>query len=85
MDDRGHDDDAREEGGVVEELAWQADKGGDVFCRGEAFGGVDFASLRGEQDLAWLDADVYAFDAAETEVGAWTVQHDCAAGVSTLR
>lgn len=65
VDDRGHDYDAGEEGGVVEELAWQTDQGGDVFGRGEAFGGVDLPRLGGEEDLSWLHADVYAFHSAE--------------------
>ena len=42
---------------------------------------MDFAGLRGKEDLAGLHAYVYAFDAAETEVAARAVQHYCAAGV----
>lgn len=42
---------------------------------------MDLASLCGKEHLAWLYADVHAFDAAEAEVAAWTVQHDCAATV----
>jgi hypothetical protein len=30
--------------------------------------------------LAWLDADVYVVDGAETEVGARAVEHYCASG-----
>lgn len=82
VDDAGHDDDAGEEGGVVlEARAGEADEGGDVLRRGEAFGGVDFARLRRQQHLAGLHADVYAFDAAEAQVAARPVQHDGAAGV----
>jgi hypothetical protein len=66
---------------VVEKLARESDQGGDVLGRCEAFGGVDFPGLRGKKHLAWLHANVYALDAAETEVAAWAVKHDCAAAI----
>lgn len=65
VDDGRHDDDAGEEGCVMEELGGQAYEGGDVFGGGEAFGCMDFPGLRGEEDLSRLDADVDALYSAE--------------------
>lgn len=45
--DGGHDHHAREEGRVVQQLPWEADQGGDIFCGGEALGCVDLAGLGG--------------------------------------
>jgi hypothetical protein len=81
VNNRGHDDDAREEGGVVKQGTWQADQGGYVFRRCQTLCRVDFARLRGKQDLAGLHADVDAFYAAETEIASGPVQHYGAAGV----
>lgn len=81
MYDGRHDDDAGEEGSVVEKLARESDQGGDVLGRCEAFGGVNFSGLRGKKHLARLHADIHALDAAETEVAAWAVKHDCTAAV----
>jgi hypothetical protein len=65
MNDGRHYYDAGEEGGVVQELAWEADQGGDVFGGGQAFRGVDFPGLCREENLAWLHANVHAFDSSE--------------------
>lgn len=65
VDHGGHDDDACEEGGVVEELPGEADEGRDVFGGCETFRCVDLARLGREQDLAGLHADVHALYPAE--------------------
>ena len=80
MDDGRHDDDAGPEGTVVEQGRGELDQGGYVFGGCDAFRGVGFAGLGGEEELVGLDADVDVFDVAEAEVGARAVEHDCASG-----
>lgn len=70
---------------MVDELPRQFDQAGDVLGGGEALGRVDLARLGREQHLPGLHADVDVLDAPEPEVGAWSVQHDGAAGVDHVR
>lgn len=81
VDDGRHDDDAREEGSVVDELAGELDQAGDVLRRCKTLRGVNLACLRRKQHLAWLHAYVYVLYTAEAKVGARAVQHDGAACV----
>lgn len=76
-----HDHHAREERRVVQQLPGEPDKRGYVFRGGKALRGVDLPGLRGKQHLSRLHADIHALDAAEAQVAARPVQHDCAAAV----
>ena len=76
MDYGGHDDDTGPEGGVVEEGRGEFYEGRNVFGGCDAFCGMRFSGLGGQEELVWLDADVYVFDVAEAEVGAGAVEHN---------
>ena len=85
MDDARHYHDAGEKGGMLYQVSGQTNQGRDVLRRRQALCRVNLSRLRRQQDLAWLHAYVYAFDASETQITARPVQHDGAAGIHHVR